>query len=289
MTRRCKLSKDFAAIMPSGLLNQFIAFPTSLLLGGWLALISHSNPAQAKIISGNVLVERLPPSLSTGILYSQQSLPHLQPSSPIPVIEFHKSQPSRVAPVYQNNQRYEQRFPNRHDEQTFPRYLVYVNGDSIELLQQVRLIEPRAYVRRFHGRSVIQAGAFSREYNAQQRLEQLRFYGIDHTQIVSVSDTEGSPNYSSEEGSPHHSDRYDEHRTRSKSYYVVIPTNFEDLPLVESRIRQSVGSNAGVIAKNHPRGLHVAVGPFVKESEAEHWNDYLQHLGFDSARVYYGS
>jgi hypothetical protein len=285
-------------------------------VGGWLALISYSSSAQAKIIFGNILVEPLPSSVNTGILYSQQSLPQLQPASPLPVIEFQKSQPSRVAPVYQNNQHYEQRFPNRRYEQRFPsqhyeqrsaRYLVYVDGDSIELLQQVRLIEPRAYIKQFHGRSVIQAGAFTREYYAQQRLAQLRSYGIDRTRIVSYSYTQESPNYSYTQPGRNYSytqpgqnysyrdessdnfDRSDERRTRFKSYYVVIPTNSEDLPLIESRVRQSVGSNAGVIAKDHPRGLHVAVGPFLKEVEAQQWNDYLRRLGFGGARVYYGS
>jgi hypothetical protein len=273
--------------MPGVFFSQFIAFSTFCLLGGWLAFISYSNPVQAKIISDKALVEPLPLSLSRGTLYSQQSLPHLKPSSALPVIEFQKSKPPRVTPDYQYNHHYEQKPPS---------YLVYVDGDSLELLQQVRLIEPRAYIRQFNGRPVIQAGVFTREYNAQQRLAQLHFYGIDHTQIVSGDTeerqnyfyTEEHPDYSDTEENPYYTDRYHEYKTRSKSYYVVIPTNFEDLPLVESRVRQSVGLNAGVKAKKHPLGLHIAVGPFAEQLEAEHWNDYLQHLGFSSARVYYG-
>ena len=92
--------------MPSVLLSQFIAFPASLLLGGWLALISYSNPAPAKTTSGNFLmaqavVEPLPPPPPTqGVSYSQQSLPQLQPSSALPVIEFQQQpQPYKVKPV----------------------------------------------------------------------------------------------------------------------------------------------------------------------------------------------
>jgi len=305
--------------MPSVLLSRLIAFSGSLLLGGWLALISYSKPAQAKTTSGNFLmaqavVEPLPPPPPTqGVSYSQQSLPQLQPSSPIPVIEFRQQpQPDQVTPArpyYQNYRRSYRRQYSRHYNQNYDqksgRYLVYVNDDSAQLLQQVRLVEPKAYIRQFQGRSVIQAGAFTRQYNAQQRIGQLRSYGINRTQIVSFSNGEGSPYssygegryYSSGEGSPYSS--YTEgrpysssggeySRNRSKYYYVAIPAKSKELPLIESRIQQSVGLKTGLIARDHPQGSHVAVGPFTKQSDAEQWNNFLRHLGFGNARVYYG-
>ncbi|MBR8836842.1 MAG: hypothetical protein DSM106950_23220 [Stigonema ocellatum SAG 48.90 = DSM 106950] len=284
--------------MSSASLNQFIAFPRFLLLAGWLVLISCCHPAQAKTISSNILVaqgvvEPLPPPPPiSGVPNSEQSLPQLQPSSELPVIEFRQSQPSQVAPVPQYNRQY-RRQNHRGYGQTFGRYLVYVNSDSPQLLQQVRQIEPNAYIRQFQGRSVIQAGAFSRQYNAQQRLTQLRSYGINRTEIVSngerIPDSYREPTpYSYREPRPYSSGGDDYGRNRSKSYYVAIPANSEQLPGIESQIRQSVGINTGVTARNHPRGSHVAVGPFAQQLEAEQWNNYLKNNGFGNARVYYG-
>ncbi len=302
--------------MSNILLSQFITFPTSLLLGVWLALISHSNPAQAKTIFSNVLiaqavVEPLPPPPQTrGVPNSQQSLPHLQPDTPQSVIEFKQSRPYREAPIphyYQNDRRnYSRQNYSQNYSQEFGHYLVYVNGDSAELLQQVRLIEPTAYIRQFQGRSVIQAGAFRKKYNAQLRVGQLRAYGI-HTQIVSFSNPEGGlyPSYgqggsyssnregglypSYGKGGSYSSNGEDYGTNQSKSsYYVAIPARSEELPGIESRIRESVGPNASVIVRNYPRGSHLAVGPFAQRLEAEQWNNYLRHLGFGNTRVYYG-
>jgi hypothetical protein len=314
--------------MPSTLLSQFIAFPASVVLGGWLALISYSSPGQAKIIPANFLMNQAvaeplaAPLQTSGTLYAQQSLPQLQSSSPINVIEFQKQSQSsyQVAPSYQNNyqdynsHQYYNRYyspPSNH----FGRYFVYVNGNSWSLLQQVRQIEPSAYIRQFQGRSVIQAGAFSKEYNALQRVRQLESYGIYRTQLISSANGEGnyySPySYSSyREGayrdgnfySPY-SRPYYPYRQRSsysaygdnyprykgKFYYVVIPANSEDLPEIESRLQQRAGLQTNLMTRNHPRGPHVAVGPFSRRLEAEQWNNYLRSLGFANARVYYGS
>ncbi|MGA7938013.1 MAG: hypothetical protein WCA35_30975, partial [Kovacikia sp.] len=58
------------------------------------------------------------------------------------------------------------------------RYLVYVNGDSPYLLQQVRTVEPKAFVQQYQGRQVIQVGTFSDETNAQRQVEALKSQGV---------------------------------------------------------------------------------------------------------------
>jgi hypothetical protein len=64
-------------------------------------------------------------------------------------------------------------------------YVVYVDGNSQLLLNQVRLVEPTAFVTTFEGRSVIQAGRFNSSQNAQQRVNQLTAQGIG-AQMVGV-------------------------------------------------------------------------------------------------------
>lgn len=57
-------------------------------------------------------------------------------------------------------------------------YTVYVNGASDLLLGIVQQVEPAAIVQKYKSRRVIVAGNFYDEFSAQQRVEQLRFLGV---------------------------------------------------------------------------------------------------------------
>ena len=61
---------------------------------------------------------------------------------------------------------------------TGEQYLVLISGSSDQLLQQVRQVEPGAFVNFVDGRSVIQAGRFSSYQNAQVRADELANFGI---------------------------------------------------------------------------------------------------------------
>ncbi|NEQ44052.1 MAG: hypothetical protein F6K00_11045 [Leptolyngbya sp. SIOISBB] len=61
---------------------------------------------------------------------------------------------------------------------TGEQYLVLVDGSSDLLLQQVRQVEPGAFVNYVDGRSVIQAGRFSSYQNAQYRADELAGLGV---------------------------------------------------------------------------------------------------------------
>ncbi len=61
---------------------------------------------------------------------------------------------------------------------TGEQYLVLVDGSSDLLLQQVRQVEPGAFVNYVDGRSVIQAGRFSSYQNAQYRADELAGFGL---------------------------------------------------------------------------------------------------------------
>jgi hypothetical protein len=61
---------------------------------------------------------------------------------------------------------------------TGQQYVVFVNGNSEMLLDQVRLVEPTAFRTNHQGRTVIQAGRFNSPQNAQQRLSELSMQGI---------------------------------------------------------------------------------------------------------------
>ncbi|MBH8561142.1 hypothetical protein I8748_02925 [Nostoc sp. CENA67] len=253
----------------------------SLFLGG-LAVLSPSIPAQAQMYNSNLLLAQQgvvdslppPPDIQT-IPYGEQPLPQLQPSQSVQ--EFGPSQSVQEFVPSQSVQF------NQYGQygQNFQRYLVYVDNYNYQTLQQVRRIEPGAYIRSYQGRSVIQSGVFSRLSGAQERVRQLQSYGIYGAQIVSSGNAQQIPTY------PNRGDR-DVYRRQSSSYYVAIPAKSEELPAIAQRIRQSTGLYGFILQRQSPRGPHVAVGPFPRRTEAEEWNNRLHNLGFGDARVYYG-
>nr|WP_238361130.1 SPOR domain-containing protein [Iningainema tapete] len=253
--------------MLSAIPNQLIAFThlsraywiTSLLLGGWLALIPHLT-TQAQIKSDGVLqaqvIDFVPPPPSNN-----------EPLPPLPV----DRDGYRVPPVNTNPQRY---YQNRAG------YKVFINSSSYQLLQQVRnQVDRGAFRTSYQGRSVIQAGAFSTRASANRRLEQLRSIGIYNLSSTYTNNGQGRPNL------PDQGD----YSRRSRNYYVVIPALGEDLFALRNQINRNVGqNNIEVVAREQPRGPHVAVGPFYQRSLAEQWNKYLRDQGYRGARVYYG-
>ena len=63
-------------------------------------------------------------------------------------------------------------------DETASRYLVYVDGDSPLLLQQVQGVEPTAFRRFLEDRTVIQAGVFEDAVNAERRVQELSTQGL---------------------------------------------------------------------------------------------------------------
>ncbi|MGK7887832.1 MAG: hypothetical protein AB4042_00760 [Leptolyngbyaceae cyanobacterium] len=72
------------------------------------------------------------------------------------------------------------------DEEGGELYMVYVNGDSPLLLEQVQQVEPSATIQPFEGQTVILVGMFDRSSAANQQVEQLEVRGIQ-ADVASVS------------------------------------------------------------------------------------------------------
>jgi hypothetical protein len=257
-----------------------------MLAGGWLALLS-STPAQAQIHNSSVLlagqgvIETLPPPQNLQpIPYSQQPLPQLQPAQPVQVNQYEQDfQPGQPVEINQYNQNQPaQPAQVKQYNQNFQRYLVYVDSNNYQTLQQIRLIEPGAYIRQYKGRSVIQSGIFNQQSNAQQRLRQLESRGINGARVVNFVDGQEITTSSNRGNS----------KVKGSNYYVAIPASSKDLPSIADKIRQNIGRYDIVLERKQPRGPHVAVGPFTQRTDAEEWNNYLRKLGFGNARVYYG-
>lgn len=203
-----------------------------LALGGWLSLAT------------NAALARSPKSPSTRFTPRE--------------VDF-QAQPTRRAPPPKQSAT-----PVSKPES----YLVYINEDSAPRLQQVQQLEPTAFMRQYQGHSVIQAGVFSQNSNAQSLAYKLEFNGID-ARIVSLTSGEDTDFV-------------------SKFYFVVIPAKQEKLAAVENQVKQlKMGMPINISQKAQPRS-HLRVGPFLERKQAENWKRYLRASGLRKARVYYG-
>ncbi|WP_445637955.1 SPOR domain-containing protein [Nostoc sp. DSM 114161] len=284
--------------MSSAIPSQFIRSQIfSLLMGGCLVLIPNSTPAQAQISNSNLLLaqefEPLPP-----VPFGQQS-PQLPPAEPAQ--DFQPSQPeqdfqpSQPAENYQPESNFQRSQPTQFSQynQNFERYLVFVDASDFQTLEQIRRLEPSAYIRQYQGRNVIQSGVFSRVSNAQQRVNELQSRGIYGARIISFANGQETGYF---DGGNRGSDRRSANIPKQVSrYFVAIPTTSQELPAIAAQIRQTLaqfsqnlGRSGGVLERTQPRGPHVAVGPFADRVQAEEWNKYLRSIGYKNARVYYG-
>ncbi|MDJ0795434.1 MAG: SPOR domain-containing protein [Calothrix sp. MO_167.B12] len=169
--------------------------------------------------------------------------------------------------------------PSTRYIQNFHRYVVYVDSNNFQTLQQVRQVEPRAYVREFQRRYIIQAGVFREPGNARRRVRQLAAYGVNNTRIFSPSQRREIPNNDAIGGIKEPNSRY---------YYVAIPSSAEQAMQIAARIQQDTGLYRGITARKSGRGHYVAVGPFARRADADKWNDYLHNMGFGNARIHWG-
>ncbi len=149
-----------------------------------------------------------------------------------------------------------------------PQYRVVVNGDSSLMLQQVKRVEPQAFIQQFEGRRVIQAGVFSTEANARQQTEALAAQGI--ASEITTSNMGSLPPGNSARG-----------------YYVVVPGDRADLPDFRDRAIRLGVQQRSIQLRERPLGPHLAVGPFAERQQAETMGRYLKDRGQLDTRIYF--
>ncbi len=230
----------------------------SLLVSGCWGIISESSPVQAQIPKKNLLLAQ---------------------SQSTQVVEF-------------NNQNYQYDQPGQYTQSNpnSDKYFVYVDDNNSQMLQRVKQVERTAYIRKYNGRNVIQAGVFTSQSNAQRRIRELESKGIFGAGIVNTKNRGITP----EPGSPVKPDDDTfviEPQNLGNFYYVVIPGNSNNLRYLEQEIRQRFyinNININVSMRTQPRGEHIAIGPFSDRLDAEQWNNFFKKSGYGNTRVYYG-
>lgn len=220
---------------------------TSILLGG--CSLGFFAPIAAAQSPGFAL----PPAPSTTPMPSQ-TLPILPvESTPLPNERVFQAPVNQSTPIAAPINR--------------PQYRVFVNGDSALLLQQVRRVEPGAFIQQYGGQRVIQAGVFSTEANARQQSEALATQGI--ASEITASNMGSLPGGNSARG-----------------YYVIVPGDRSELSSLRDRaIRLGVQRNS-IQLRERPLGPHLALGPFAERQQAETMGRYLKDKGLDT-RIYF--
>lgn len=156
--------------------------------------------------------------------------------------------------------------PGSYQSTNANRYWVYVNGDSSYLLEQVRTVEPKAFLQEFQGRRVIQVGIFSTETNARQQIEALNARGI--TADLATNNL-NYPNLN-----------------QVDRYLVIVPADRASLPVLSQQaVRLGIRQDA-IQQRDAPLGPHLQIGPFPSHGEAKEINRYLRSAGMD-ARIYF--
>jgi hypothetical protein len=272
-------------------INEMLYLVSLLSLLSVLSVLFYSNPAQGQINREGVLLAQqplpqLPPNLQPPTPINQEALPQFDT---VQQTDFNSQTTNQTtSPSYEFDNQYQNQNQNQYqNNQNSGRYVVYVDNGNSGLLQQVRRVEPTALLRQYQGRSVIQAGTFSKPDNAQRRLKELADNGINGVRVVSSNGQEipyPDRNYPDR----NYPDRNYPGNNRSNYYYVVIPGRSQDLQIIQDTIRSKIGQGAVILQRNQPLGSHVAVGRFTQRGVAEQWNSYLRNLGFGNARVYYG-
>ncbi|NDJ18444.1 SPOR domain-containing protein [Myxacorys almedinensis] len=148
-------------------------------------------------------------------------------------------------------------------------YRVYVASDSPYLLEQIRTIEPGAFLQTIGGRRVIQTGTFNSEANARQQVASLASRGV-RAEITTLSGGQIPP----------------EGGQSPSGYYAIVPGSERELPLLRDRAIQLGVAQDAIRLRDRPIGFHMAVGPYATRRDAEIVQQFLRDRQFD-ARVFY--
>lgn len=144
-------------------------------------------------------------------------------------------------------------------------YRVLVESDNPYVLQQVRFIEPGAFFQTVEGRRVIQAGIFSTEVNARERINALATQGVAARIAGGASDPGAG----------------------LRGYYAIVPGSRDNLLTLRDRAVQSGVPFSVIQLRDRPLGPHLAVGPYSKSRDAETLSNYLRQRANLDSRVFF--
>jgi hypothetical protein len=172
-------------------------------------------------------------------------------------------------------------------------YRIIVDSADSGVLARVKQVDRAAFFQSFaDNRSRIQAGAFSSEAGARDRLNALARIGIPATaynnQGQPVASTGANPPSNPGSGTP--TVPFDAPRSAKKmpkGYYAIVPINRDQVGITFEALRKLNIAEEFINVGEELHGWHVAVGVYNTRQAAETMSQYLRRNGGFDARTYY--
>jgi hypothetical protein len=172
-------------------------------------------------------------------------------------------------------------------------YRIIVDSADSGVLARVKQVDRAAFFQSFaDNRSRIQAGAFSSEAGARDRLNALARIGIPATaynnQGQVVASTGGNPPVNT--GSGTQTVPFDAPRSAKKmpkGYYAIVPINRDQVGITFEALRKLNIAEEFINVGEALHGWHVAVGVYDNRQAAETMSQFLRRNGGFDSRTYY--
>lgn len=179
---------------------------------------------------------------------------------------------------------------------TAVQYRVVVDSADLGVLQQVRTVDPQAFIQSFaDNRDRIQAGAFVGEISARNRVDALARAGIRAVafntqgqavyQALAANTT--TQNFNTVPSQPSNPNAARAVTKMPRGYYAIVPVARDQLGITFEAFRKLGVSEEFITVGQQLRGWHVAVGVYPDRSGAEKMSQYLRSKGGFDARAYF--
>jgi hypothetical protein len=172
-------------------------------------------------------------------------------------------------------------------------YRIIVDSADSGVLARVKQVDRAAFFQSFaDNRSRIQAGAFSSEAGARDRLNALARIGIPATaynnQGQVVASTGGTP--TANPGGGTSTVPFDVPRSAKKmpkGYYAIVPIDRDQVGITFEALRKLNIAEEFINVGEELHGWHVAVGVYSNRQAAETMSQFLRRSGGFDSRTYY--
>lgn len=184
-------------------------------------------------------------------------------------------------------------------------YRVIIPSDNPSLLIKAKALESTAFLQTLNGQRFIQVGLYGNESIAQQQVARFQAQGMPViVQGSGVPISSAIPNFSpnlpiapsqlpsvySPNNSPNNNNNPSALpvvQTTAKGYYVIVPTQPEDMSNVQSQLNQLGIPSQYVFLRDRPLGMHYAIGVFSQRHQADTMASLIRSRGHLNSRVHY--
>lgn len=181
-------------------------------------------------------------------------------------------------------------------------YRVIVDANDLTTLQQVRQVEPTAFLQSFaDNRDRIQAGGFNNPTSARERVDALYRVGVRAT----AYNAQGQPVYQtgtpsqgfnpgnpggqpiSQPPAPPNPNQPQATKRMPRGYYAIVPIDRDQVGVTYEAMKRLGITEDFILVGQELNGWHVAIGVYNNRTAADKMSDFLRRKGGFDARAYF--